>query len=335
MVVFPISSLYGIRTWVRRMAVKEKVVRVFTPPSFEGVTSIAILEELLKDAKDVQLDIQYTGHIDFSDYTQFSEANVILVLGLPYKGFTLPEVFYTAVDNPFTEFIHLSTYGEAIQGQYLVSNVDEGADPVWQLSNLLQYGASDSILGTYVSFTDKANYMIQAVNAYRTWTWANNNTTKMLLALYQGSFKWLPHMMRGLSLQEVIEKYAPVIKGQMQKQADYIERKKEVVKVYDTCIQGTDCILKVVFAEEYINELANELLNIEHTAKPVIVCVGRSTKGSDMFSIRTKGIHAGQIAHWINEGNGKENVGSVFTGMSYAELMASGMLKAFSQLDSE
>lgn len=327
--------MYGIRTWVRRMAVKEKIVRVFTPSSFEGVTSIAILEELLKDAQDVQLDVQYTGHIDFSDYTQFSEANVILVLGLPYKGFTLPEVFYTAVDNPFTEFIHLSTYGEAIQGQYLVSEVNEKADPIWQLSNLLQYPASDSILGTYVSFTDKATYMIQAVNAYRTWTWVNNNTTKMLLALYQGSFKWLPHMMRGLSLQEVIEKYAPVIKGQMQKQADFIERKKEVVKVYDTHIQGTDCILKVVFAEEYINELANELLNIEQTAKPVIVCVGRSTKGSDMFSIRTKGIHAGQIAHWINEGNGKENVGSVFTGMSYAELMASGMLKAFSQLDSE
>lgn len=333
--VLPISSLYGIRTRVWRMAVKEKVVRVFTPPSFEGVTSIAVLEELLKDAEDVQLDVQYTGHIDFSDYTQFSEANVVLVLGLPYKGFTLPEVFFTAVDNPFTEFIHLSTYGEAIQGQYLVSEVNEGADPIWQLSNLLQYKPGSSILGTYVSFTDKATYMIQAVNAYRTWTWANNNTTKMLLALYQGSFKWLPHMTRGLSLQEVIEKYAPVIKGQMQKQADYLERKKEVVKVYDTCIQGTDCILKVVFAEEYINELANELLNIEHTAKPVIVCVGRSTKGSDMFSIRTKGIHAGQVAHWINEGNGKENVGSVFTGMSYAELMASGMLKAFSQLDSE
>lgn len=317
------------------MAVKERVVRVFTPPTFEGVSSVAILEELLANTESLELDIQYVRHLDFRDYQLFSEANVVLVLGLPYNGYTLSDSFYMAVDNPFTEFIHLSTYGEQLQGEYLVSYVDENADPVWQLSNLLQYGAGKSILGTYVSFTDKANYMIQAVNAYRTWTWENNNTTRMLLALYQGSFKWLPHMMRGLSLQEVIGKYAPVIKGQMQKMSDYIERKKEIAKTYEVNVQGQHCLLKMVFAEEYINELANELLNIEQTDKPVIVCVGRTTKSNDMFSIRTKGIHAGQIAQWINEGDGKENVARVFTGISYAELMATGVIQQLSRQEYE
>ncbi|AIW03531.1 exopolyphosphatase [Bacillus phage Moonbeam] len=316
------------------MAVEETVIKVYTPPSFEGVTSIAILEELLQESA-AKLDVHYVSHLDFRDYQQFSDANVILVLGLPYKGYTLPEEFSIAVGNPFTHLLHLSTYGEPILEEGIASFVDESIDPIMKLSYLLKDERFKGILGTYVFFTEKAEMMIQAVNAYRTWTWENNNVTRVLLALYQGSFKWLPHMVRGKSLQEVIEAYAPVIQGQMQKQRDYIERKIEMTRECDVIVLDQHCKLKIVFAEEYINELANELLTRDKTEAAVIVCVARTTKSNDMFSIRTKGIHAGQIAKWVNNGGGKEQVASVFTGISYAELLMDGLIKTFAQLHEE
>ena len=319
----------GIRHRVWIMAVEEAVIKVFTPPSFEGVTSIAILEELLQDSA-AKLDVHYVSHLDFSNYQQFSDANVILVLGIPYKGYTLPEEFSIAVGNPFTHFIHLSTYGEHILEEGVTSVVNENVDPILQLSYLLKDDGFKGIIGTHVSFTDKAEIMIQAVNAYRTWTWENNNVTRMLLALYQGSFKWLPHAVRGKSLQEIIEAYAPVIQGQMQKQKDYIKKKVEMTKTYDVNVPDLHCKLKVVLAEEYINELANELLNQEKDT-PVIVCVARTTKSNDLFSIRTKGVHAGQVAGWINNGGGKEQVASVFTGVSYAELMGQGLIRTLAE----
>jgi hypothetical protein len=306
-----------------------KKVRVFVPQTFEGVTSVAILEEITHS--NIDLDIRYTPYLDFRDYQLFADVEMIIALGLPYKGYNLPNGFYGHVDVPFVDFLHFSSYGEEIQGKHVVSLVNTEVDPVKELSKYLQSSPDATIISKHITFTEKAQYLIEAVNAYRTWTWENNDTARMLLALYNAGYKWLPHLVRGRSLPEIIKAYAPVIKGQIEKMNDFIEKKRQMTKTYTTAIDGETCLVKVVFAEDYINELANDLLHSEVTPHPVVVCVGRSTKGSDMFSIRTKNIDAARVAYLINEGNGKEAAATVFTDVRYVELMGNVIVTALSQ----
>lgn len=304
-------------------------IRVFTPPSFEGVTSVAILEEVIND--DIPLEVIYTTNLDFREYDKFRDTDIIIVLGLAYKGYNLPDDFYLTVDVPFMDFIHISTYGEQISGDHVISIVTADTDPVKELYQIFQNSPDSTILSKHLTLTDKARYLVEAVNSYRTWTWENNDTTRVMLAMYNASYKRFPKLIRGLSLPEVIKKYAPVIKGQLEKMNDYIERKRAMVKTIPVILDGETCFLKVVYAEEYINELANDLLNREQSPMPVIVCVGRTTKSSDMFSIRTRVVNAAKVAYLINEGNGKETVASVFAGISYAELMGNAIVSKLSQ----
>ncbi|AEW47157.1 hypothetical protein BCP78_0150 [Bacillus phage BCP78] len=294
-------------------------LRLFVPPTFEGVTSVAVIQEVLRD--DIVLDVVYTNTLDFREYTRFKDAQMILVLGLSYRGYNLPQEFYTEVDAPFMDFVHISTYGKPIPGNHIISIVDEELDPIKVLFNLLHTSPDTTVLSKYITFTDTSEWLVNAINSYRTWTWEGNDTTRILIALYHASYKRLPRLMKGLSLQEVLKAHAPIIKGQMERMEDYIERKAATVKEQAVTVDGQQCLLKVVFAEEYINELANELLNQRPAGVPTIVCVGRSTKGNDIFSIRTAGVHAGRVAQLINEGGGKESVATVFSGVGYAELM--------------
>lgn len=303
-------------------------LRLFVPPTFEGVTSVAILEEVIHD--NIDLEVVYTNNLDFRDYEQFRDTDIIICLGCAYRGYTLPDNFFLIVDVPFMDFIHIATFGEQMTGEHLTSIVNVDMDPIKELYYILQ--TDSTILSKHVTLTDKSKYLAEAVNAYRTWTWEGNDTTRVLLALYNASYKRLPRLIRGLTLQEIVRQYALTIKGQLEKMNDYIERKRAMVKTRTVTVDGESCLLKVVYAEEYINELANDLLNRDQSPQPLIVCVGRTTKSSDIFSIRTRGVQAGRVAALINEGSGKEFVASVFAGISYAELMGNAIVSKLNQL---
>jgi len=274
-------------------------IKVFVPPTFEGVTSVAILEELFQSK--VELSITFTKYIDFREWTNLLDCEAVIVLGLPYKGYLLSDDFYKNNDVPFMDFVHISTYGEQLQGENIISVVDPDADPIKILISLLQESSESFILSRYTTLSDNAYLLTEAVNAYRTWTWEGNSVTRMLLALYHAAYKRLPNLIRGLSIQDIVKQHAPIIKGQMEKMEDYITAKRETVRANTLTIGNELCLLKVVFAEEYINELANDLLNREIDNMPVIVCVGRTTKSSDLFSIRTKNVNAGMVAYLINK----------------------------------
>jgi hypothetical protein len=304
------------------------MVRVFVPPSFEGVTSVAILEEIISDK--LELDTVYINNLDFREYEQFKGADIIIVAGLPYRGYALPQDFFTTVDAPFTDFIHSSTYGEVIEGERIVSTVVSDMDPIKDIVSFLTYSPEASILSKHVTLSDRTNYLVEAVNDYRTWSWEGNDTTRVLLALYHASYKRLPNMIRNLKLQDIVKEHAPLIKGQLEKMNDYITRKAQMTKIYNISIEEQPCLMKVVFADDYINELANHLLN-ENTSMPIIVCVGRATKSSDIFSIRTRKVDASKVAYLINEGKGKESVATFFSGVSYAELMGNAFVQKLEQ----
>lgn len=307
------------------MSDEKPIVRLFVPPSFEGVTTVAIIEDCIHE-DEVKLETNYINHIDFREYDRFKDADINLVVGLPYKGYALPQDFYISLDVPFMDFIHSSTYGESIQGRHIISNVDPNVDPIKDIINFIQTSPGSTLLSKHLTITDKTLHLVEAVNDYRTWSWENNNVTRVLLALFHSAYKRMPRMIKGLGLEEIVKTYAPVIKGQMEKMEDYIARKVEMTKSYEVTIDGEKCLLKVVFADNYINELANHLLNNEPTSMPVIVCVGRTTKSSDMLSIRTSKIEASKVAYLINEGGGKDSVASVFLGVSYGELIGNAVV---------
>lgn len=305
-------------------------VRLIVPPSFEGVSSVAVLQEILHDG--VQLEIEYTSHLDFREFEKPNKDEITVILGLAYQGYILADNFYMQADVPFSDFIHFGTYGVPLEGEYIISSVSEESDPIKELLQFLETSPDSSLLSKHVTVTDKAKYIAEAVNAYRTWTWEANDTTRMLLAMYYASYKRLPHLLKGKSLQEAVRSYAAVIKGQLEKMNDYIERKRGTTKTYNLEMDGQPVILNVVYAEEYINELANDILNRNQSTTPVIVCVGRTTRSNDLLSIRTRSINAAKVAHLINGGNGKENVASVFSGMSYAELMGRALVSQLNRV---
>lgn len=304
-------------------------IRVFVPPTFEGVTSVAVLEELINER--ASLEVRYVSYVDFQTWNQFLDCEHVIVLGLPYKNQLLPDEFYHNNDVAFMDFIHISTYGEQIAGNNIVSIVNPDCDPIKELILLLQEKSESFIISKYTTLTDKAFHLAEAVNAYRTWTWETNDVTRMLLALYHAGYTWFPKLIKGLSLQDIVKQYAPLIKGQMEKMENYIRTKRNHVQTATITIGHDQCLLKVVFAEEYINELANDLLNREIANMPVIVCVGRPTKASDLFSIRTKDINAGMVAYLINKGSGKESVANVFSGIGYSELMSNAIITKLGQ----
>lgn len=299
---------------------EKQTIKVFTTSSFESVTSIAILEELFDDTIDVE--VEYTKNLDFRDVKRFKDYKTVIVLGVGYNGYNLPEAFYTEVDNPFTDFIHVASWGEQIKGEHVISIVNESFDPIVLLYNILIDHPQLSMINQHTKTTDKAKHMIKAVNDYRTWKWYENKVTNYLLALYHGTGKYMPNLLKDRTLNEVVKENQYIISGQMMDMADYIKTKVEQARVSDITVKGINCKLKVIFAERYINELANRLLEVGYNDVPTIVCVGRPTKGSDMFSVRTKGVDARDFVELIDgQRKGKENVGTFFSGASYSELM--------------
>lgn len=293
-------------------------IRLTVPPSFEGVASVVVFDAMVKE--NVELIVNYQRNLDFREYGQFAGVAINVVLGIPYRGHILPEEFYEEITIPFVEFIHFSTYGEEIEHDKLISHVEEGKDPILNLYETLVYQSDSTILGNHVELSDKVENLVYAINAYRTWTWEGNNTVRVLLALYNAGYRRMPELVRGLTLAEMVRKNAPIIKGQMEKMDNIIARAVETAYSGTVSYEGQDVTLKVAFSTEYVNEIANALLN-SGGGGPMIVCVGRPTKGNDLMSVRTRHINAQQVAYRINEGGGKEEVASVFFGASYSNII--------------
>ncbi|WNO29886.1 hypothetical protein [Bacillus phage SDFMU_Pbc] len=305
---------------------EEKRMRVFTPKTFEGICSIAILQEIFKGS-GLHIDVQHEAYIDFRDINLFSGYSTNIVLGLPFKGYTLPEEFYFHHDVPFQDFIHAATFGAEIEGKFITSIVDTERDPI---VGVCEYIYNNPRLSQYAQKTDKARVMIEAVDAYRRYEWEGNNVTRLLLALYLSSYRELPKILKDRTLNQTVKDFAPFVQGQLVKMKDHIDKKLLQAEQSIAEFNGQQCSVITLYSEEYINELAHALLKKAPTSMPVIVAVGRMTKGNDMMSIRTRDIHAGMVAEAINGGNGKEAVGNVFTDAKYGSLMNAWILQKLS-----
>lgn len=309
------------------VCLEKEILKVFVPPSFEGVTGVAVLEELFLNSS-IDVEVEYTKTLDFRDVSRFRGYKNIIVLGIAYMGGNLPTEFTIELNNPFTNFIHVATYGEELPGEHIISRVVEDKDPILEVYEVLQ----TSNVFPYIAYegdwqSGKARQLAEVANKYRTWTWYDDKLTKYLLAMYNAMGKYMPTALQGKAINTVIHEQQCTIAGQLMSMSEYIKDKIEQVKIADVVINGVPCKLKVIFADRYINEVANRLLEVGYQDTPTIVCVGRSTKGTDMFSVRTKGVDAREFIKGVSgKATGKENAGSLFVQVNYSELMRNSMV---------
>lgn len=107
--------------------------------------------------------------------------------------------------------------------------------------------------------------------------------------------------------------YKPVSDVLHANRYDYLKRALKTAQVRLVPIQDKMVAVALVYAEQYTNEVAHQLIQHynENNVDKVLVLVAKHTKGNDMYALRGSNIDVGEIARALG-GQGKPQAGSVF-----------------------
>lgn len=253
---------------------------------------------------------------DIKNYA--SKADVLIISGFPFyesQRTTVDEALQV-MNNPFSQFFHLATFGDTYSNEgSFHSYVDELVSPVGNFPKIIKE------LENFLKFNDVIRHLllsdmesiIEATDAYNRyevtdtildWVSLVETYREQLYARYGV----------GTDLEEILDKDKTLVKALREKKDDYIKR--TLGRTSAQVINGT--VVCFTYAEEYVNEVAHKLIEFyqSYNYTKVAVFVGRHTKGDDMFSIRTAGIDAGELAYKVNRGRGKPTTATVFLGNS-------------------
>lgn len=253
---------------------------------------------------------------DIKNYA--NKADVLIIAGFPFyesQRTTVDEALQV-MNNPFSQFFHLATFGDTYSNEgSFHSYVDELVSPVGNFPKIIKE------LENFLKFDDVIRHLllsdmeslIEATDAYNRyevtdtildWVSLVETYREQLYARYGV----------GTDLEEILDKDKTLVKALREKKDDYIKR--TLSRTSAQVINGT--VVCFTYAEEYVNEVAHKLIEFyqSYNYTKVAVFVGRHTKGDDMFSIRTAGIDAGELAYKVNRGRGKPTTATVFLGNS-------------------
>lgn len=253
---------------------------------------------------------------DIKNYA--NKADVLIIAGFPFyesQRTTVDEALQV-MNNPFSQFFHLATFGDTYSNEgSFHSYVDELVSPVGNFPKIIKE------LENFLKFDDVIRHLllsdmeslIEATDAYNRyevtdtildWVSLVETYREQLYARYGV----------GTDLEEILDKDKTLVKALREKKDDYIKR--TLGRTSAQVINGT--VVCFTYAEEYVNEVAHKLIEFyqSYNYTKVAVFVGRHTKGDDMFSIRTAGIDAGELAYKVNRGRGKPTTATVFLGNS-------------------
>ncbi|ASR79811.1 hypothetical protein JANET_193 [Bacillus phage Janet] len=319
---------------------EKEIVKVFTTGSFENVVGVAMLEEILCTPKDdgaepflgvtgFDVEVEYVKYLDFRNVEQFKGYKNIIIMGCAYMGGNLPAELAIELDNPFTNVLHVATFGEPLPYEHVVSLVEEDKASAATVLQVLQTANVLTSIAYNGNYSKKAEALAEAANDYHNWTWYDNKITKILKSLHNAHGKYLPHLLKGKTVNSVVKEQQHAIAGQLMMMEEYIEDKLKQAITFRSRIGGVECMVRTTYAEQHVNEVANRLLEMNSYGIPVVACVGRTTNGNDMFSIRTKGVRADDFIQSITgERTGKEKVGNLFVPIKYNDLMSKSMMEA-------
>lgn len=253
---------------------------------------------------------------DIKNYA--SKADVLIISGFPFyesQRTTVDEALQV-MNNPFSQFFHLATFGDTYSNEgSFHSYVDELVSPVGNFPKIIKE------LENFLKFNDVIRHLllsdmesiIEATDAYNRyevtdtildWVSLVETYREQLYARYGV----------GTDLEEILDKDKTLVKALREKRDDYIKR--ILGRTSAQVVNGT--VICFTYAEEYVNEVAHKLIEFyqSYNYTRIAVFVGRHTKGDDMFSIRTSGIDAGELAYKVNRGRGKPTTATVFLGNS-------------------
>lgn len=253
---------------------------------------------------------------DIGNYAD--KADILIVAGFPFyeSQRTALDEALQAMNNPFSQFYHLATFGDTYSNEgSFHSYVDELVSPVGNFPKIIKE------LENFLKFDDVIRHLllsdmeslIEATDAYNRyevtdtildWVSLVETYREQLYARYGV----------GTDLEEILDKDKVLVKALRERKDDYIKR--TLGRTSAQVINGT--VICFTYAEEYVNEVAHKLIEFyqSYNYTKVAVFVGRHTKGDDMFSIRTAGIDAGELAYKVNRGRGKPTTATVFLGNS-------------------
>ena len=253
---------------------------------------------------------------DIKNYA--NKADVLIISGFPFyeSQLTTVDEALQVMNNPFSQFFHLATFGDTYSNEgSFHSYVDELVSPVGNFPKIIKE------LENFLKFNDVIRHLllsdmesiIEATDAYNRyevtdtildWVSLVETYREQLYARYGV----------GTDLEEILDKDKTLVKSLREKKDDYIKR--TLGRTSAQVINGT--VVCFTYAEEYVNEVAHKLIEFyqSYNYTKVAVFVGRHTKGDDMFSIRTAGIDAGELAYKVNRGRGKPTTATVFLGNS-------------------
>lgn len=230
----------------------------------------------------------------------------ITIFGFPYKNTKEQQVMNeiskiqqaTKEINLSGTIKHYCTFGDSLQS--MNSSVSDKLSNIQMFVDNNKYFLDDNNVKNEVSY----------LQSYHEYSFGDNKVALMfkdLIEFYGVNFSSI----YSGDINTFLKDNMYLVKNLNTKREEYISKKKQDAKITKV---AKDICLVVVYAELYKNELAHSLLNSTKAKQynSCIVLIGTHTKGSDMFSIRTRNISADSIARTLGNGRGKDNVASVF-----------------------
>ena len=253
---------------------------------------------------------------DIGNYAD--KVDILIVAGFPFyeSQRTALDEALQAMNNPFSQFYHLATFGDTYSNEgSFHSYVDELVSPVGNFPKIIKE------LENFLKFDDVIRHLllsdmeslIEATDAYNRYEVTDTILDWVSLVETYRDQLYARYGV-GTDLEEILDKDKTLVKALRERKDDYIKR--TLGRTSAQVINGT--VICFTYAEEYVNEVAHKLIEFyqSYNYTKVAVFVGRHTKGDDMFSIRTAGIDAGELAYKVNRGRGKPTTATVFLGNS-------------------
>lgn len=238
---------------------------------------------------------------------------VIVLFGFPIfeKKLNYVETLINQIKEvePEIQIEHYATFGEELTLDNSKSYIHEDVSCIAYYAN----NHKDTYLG------EDNQSVIMLLQKYHNYNYNTEQATpEILRALFMIYGEMLPLYYKG-NFRDFISTNEAFVKHYKEDKESYIEQKLKQVFKY-TLEDG--CELNVVYAERFTNELAHDILNQSENDK-CIVLIGKHTAYSDMYSVRTRNVNAGELAKEIGDGGGKENVGNFFLDTPYKGMLQS------------
>lgn len=270
---------------------------------------------IIQNLTDTEIKLNNIPKINIKELREMvsdEEHSGIILLGVPVEENQVRIVDDTL--EPLTGFPFITCEHYANWGSKLVntqSYVDQEQNYLVGLVNNIVAG------NTIYKFADKeaeelALDIVDSLQSYHTFE-ANTRKERgdQLILLSDFYKEGLVGHGNYSNIEGLLDANQGVINRLKINRTDYINRKLEqaVISRLDT---GT--LVVTLNAERHINEIGESFINgLGKGADEVIVLIGHTTRGDDLYHIRTsEGVNAGEVARTLNYGDGKEHVATVF-----------------------